>query len=137
MTEISEEAYYRLATYWGRAQIMRRHFKDFTDYYGGIPGAVANGNCLRLETYLSFWMAALFVTVEGFNKLKLKDKKVQKLFDKHVGDLKELRHETYHFSLSKEKGRNGVKAINWVEKLHVAIGMHLEKHVNIDGIDRW
>jgi hypothetical protein len=136
MAEISEEAYYRLAQYWGRAQIMRRHFQDFTDFYGGIPAAVAKGNGLRIETYLSFWMAALFVTVEGFNKLKLKDKKVQQLFNKHVGDLKELRHETYHFALSKVKGRSAISAINWVEKLHVAIGKHLEKHVDIRGIDR-
>jgi len=73
MAEISQETYDRLAQYWGRAQIMRRHFQDFIESYGGMSEAVAKGNGLRLETYLSFWMAGLFVAVEGFNKLKLKD----------------------------------------------------------------
>jgi len=136
MAEVSQEALDRLAGYWGRAQIMRRHFQDFIDSYGGIKKAVAKGNGLRLETYLSFWMAALFVAVEGFNKLKLKDARVQKLFREHLNDLKQLRHETYHFTVSREKGRKAISAVNWVEKLHVALGLFIERHVDIDGIDR-
>jgi hypothetical protein len=136
MAEVSQEALERLAGYWGRAQIMRSHFQDFIDSYGGIRKAVAKGNGLRLETYLSFWMAALFVAVEGFNKLKLKDARVQKLFREHLNDLKQLRHETYHFTVSREKGRKAIRAINWVEELHVALGLFIERHVDIDGIDR-
>jgi hypothetical protein len=136
MAEVSQEALERLAGYWGRAQIMRRHFQDFINSYGGIRKAVAKGNGLRLETYLSFWMAALFVAVEGFNKLKLKDARVQKLFREHLHDLKQLRHETYHFTASREKGRKAIGAINWVEELHVALGLFIERHVGIDGIDR-
>jgi hypothetical protein len=135
MAEVSQEALDRLAGYWGRAQIMRRHFQDFIDSYGGINKAVAKGNGLRLETYLSFWMAALFVAVEGFNKLKLKDPRVQKLFKEHLHDLKQLRHETYHFTVSRENGRKAMSAINWVEELHIALGLFIERHVNIDGID--
>jgi hypothetical protein len=115
---------------------MRRHFQEFIDSYGGIPGAVAMGNGLRLETYLSFWMAALFVTVEGFNKLKLKDDRVQKLIGEHVNDLKELRHITYHFSVSREEGLEAIHAINWAEELHVALGLFIEQHADITGIDR-
>ncbi len=81
-------------------------------------------------------MAGLFVTVKGFNKLKLKDAEVQKLFTAHVGDLKELRHETYHFTVPRERGRSAIWAINWVEELHIALGVHLEKHVDLSGIDR-
>jgi hypothetical protein len=121
---------------WGRAQLMRRHFNDFINSHGGIRKAVAKGNGLRLETYLSFWMAALFVAVEGFNKLKLKDARVRKLFKEHLNDLKQLRHETYHFTISREKGRKAIHAINWVEELHVALGLFIERHVDIDGIDR-
>jgi hypothetical protein len=90
MAEVSQEALERLAGYWGRAQIMRRHLQDFINSYGGIRKAVAKGNGLRLETYLSFWMAALFVAVESFNKLKLKlkDSRVQKLFREHLNDLR-------------------------------------------------
>jgi hypothetical protein len=136
MAEISQETYDRLAQYWGRAQIMRRHFQDFIESYGGMSEAVAKGNGLRLETYLSFWMAGLFVAVEGFNKLKLKDARVQKLLKEHTNDLKQLRHETYHFTVSREKGRKAIRAINWVEELHVALGLFVEKQVDIEGIDR-
>jgi hypothetical protein len=134
--KIPEEALNRLAEYWGRAQIMRRHFQDYINSHGGIPRAVAEGNGLRLQTYLSFWMAALFVAVEGFNKLKLKDAHVQKLFREHLNDLKQLRHETYHFNVSREKGGKAIKAINWAEELHVALGLFIEQHVDIRGIDR-
>ena len=44
MAEVSQEALDRLAGYWGRAQIMRRHVQDFIDSYGGIKKAVAKGN---------------------------------------------------------------------------------------------
>ena len=115
---------------------MRRHFQDYIDAYGSISEAVAKGNGLRVETYLAFWMAALFVTVEGFNKLKLKDARVQKLFKQHLNELKALRHVTYHFTISPVKGANAIRAINWVEELQVAPGLFIEQHVDIDGIDR-
>jgi hypothetical protein len=136
MVEISQDALERLAQYWGRAQIMRRHFQDYVDSYGGMSGAVAEGNGLRIETYVSFWMAALFVAVEGFNKLELKDGRVLKLLKEHTNDLKELRHVTYHFRVSPEKGAKAIRAINWVEELHVALGLFIKQHVDIEGIDR-
>jgi|EndMetStandDraft_8_1072994.scaffolds.fasta_scaffold607897_2 hypothetical protein len=136
MVEVSQQAFDRLAEHWGRAQIMRRHFQDFIELYGGLSKAVGKGNDLRLETYLSFWMAALFVAVEGFNKLKLKDARIQKLFREHLNDLKQLRNVTYHFTVSRENGAKAIRAINWVEELHVALGLFIEQHVDIDGIDR-
>jgi hypothetical protein len=137
MADVSEEAYYRLAQYWGRAQIMRGLLHGLIEEHGGdIQKVMDDGYGLRLETYMSFWMAGLFVTVEGFNKLKIKAADVQKLFTAHVGQLKELRHITYHFSLSREEGRRAVSAINWAEELHIAIGLHLEQHVDMRGIDR-
>lgn len=137
MAEVSEEAYYRLAQYWGRAQIMRALFNGLIDEHNGeIEAVIQEGYGLRLETYLSYWLAAVFVTLEGFNKLKLKDKHVQKLFNAHVGDLKELRHVTYHFTTSQDKGGKAVAAINWVEELHVALGMFLIRHVDMSGIDK-
>lgn len=134
---ISDDAYNRLAQYWGRAQIMRGLLHGLINEHGNdIQKLMDDGYGLRLETYLSFWMAGLFVTVEGFNKLRIKDVDVQRLFNAHVGELKELRHETYHFTLSRDEGGGAIRAINWAEELHVALGTHLEKHVDIAGIDR-
>ena len=137
MAQVSEDAYNRLAQYWGRGQIMRGLLHSLLDEHGNdIQKIMDDGYGLRLETYMSFWMAALFTTVEGFNKLKLKDAEVQRLFTSHVGNLKELRHETYHFTVSREEGRSAIAAINWAEELHVALGKYLEKHVDMTGIDR-
>ena len=36
---------------------------------------------------------------EGFNKLGLKDPRVQRLFKEHLQTLKKVRHYTYHFTL--------------------------------------
>ena len=47
-----------------------------------------------------------------------------------------LRHETYHFTVSRKKGLAAVRAINWAEELHEALGLFIERHVDIDGIYR-
>ena len=57
------------------------------------------------EMFLSYWLSALFVLVEGFNKLKLTDTRVQKLFKEHVRHLKMVRHTTYHFVLELGPGQ--------------------------------
>ena len=136
MTEITQEAYDRLAQYWGRAQIMRGLLDDLIEANDRIEKTLEAGYGLRLETYLSFWMAGLFVTVEGFNKLGVKDPQVQTLFNAHLNSLKELRHETYHFSVARGNGAKAIAAINWVEDLHVTLGLFLGKHVDLSGITR-
>jgi hypothetical protein len=70
------------------------------------------------------------VVVEGFNKSKLKEARVQKLFLAHLNDLKELRHETYHFTLSRAKGAKIIKNLNWAEELHEAVGDFLREQIN-------
>jgi hypothetical protein len=132
----SKRELYNLARYWGRAQIMRDLIKDLIDAHGSIKKVVERGYGMRLDTYMCFWMAGLFVTIEGFNKLKCKDAGVQGLFKEHVSELKELRHATYHFTTERKEAAKTIKAINWMEEIHVALGLFIEKHVDIDGIDR-
>jgi hypothetical protein len=135
MVDVSADALDRLAQYWGRAQIMRDLFNDLIDAHDGEIGKVIDeGYGLKLETFLAFWLAGLFVVVEGFNKLKLKDARIQTLFRAHLHDLKELRHETYHFTISRVEGVKAISALNWAEELHVAVGTFLEQHVELEGI---
>jgi hypothetical protein len=75
--------------------------------YGDIQGVIDAGCEWELEAYLSYWLAGLFVVVEGFNKLKLKDARVQRLFHAHLNDLKELRHETIPFHALAYEGCRG------------------------------
>jgi hypothetical protein len=116
--KIPEEALHRLGQYWSRAQLMRDHMHHLIDAHEGeIAKVIEAGYEWQLEVYLSFWLSGLFVVVEDFNKLKLKDARVQKLFNKHVGELKELRHETFHFTVSRAKGRKVIRNVNWAEGL--------------------
>ena len=105
---------------------MRDHLHALIDHHDGeIDKVIEAGRDTELETYLVFWLSGLFVVVEGFNKLNLKDARVQQLFNAHVGELKQLRHETYHFTL--ERSPQAIRNINWAEELHVAIGMFIDE----------
>ena len=78
------------------------------------------------EMFLSYWLSALFVLVEGFNKLKLTDTRVQKLFKEHVRHLKMVRHTTCHFVLEVGPGHvEMIGQLDWAEQLHNAIGDHV------------
>ena len=101
---------------------MRQLLHELIDQHGNIGTVIDAGHEHELETYLVFWLSGLFVVVEGFNKLKLKDARVQKLFNEHVSELKQMRHETYHFTLERAEGVKIIRNINWAEELHVAIG---------------
>ena len=71
----------------------------------------------EFETFLFYWLSALFVLVEGFDKLKLKDTRVQKLFKEHVRHLKMVRHATYHFVLEERPSHvEMLGQLNWAEQ---------------------
>lgn len=123
----------RLAEYWFRAKLMHDLLHQLMNVYGGdLKAAGEAGHSWELLTYLYYWLSGLFVVVEGFNKLKLKDAHVQQLFNSHVQALRELRHQTYHFVL--EKPTEPPKMIDhlklsWAEELHHAIGAHIREVV--------
>jgi hypothetical protein len=115
---------------------MRDLMHVLIDKHGGIQKVIDADADWELEAYLSYWLAGLFVVIEGFNKLRLRDARVQKLFREHLNDLKQLRHETYHFTISRAKGSKAVRAINWAEELHEAtrqfIGEHIRDKVRLE-----
>jgi hypothetical protein len=115
----------RLAEYWFRARLMHDLLHTLMEIYDGDLNALDNdGHMWEFMTYLDYWLSALFVVVEGFNKLKLKDARVQRLFNSHVSQLKQLRHQTYHFIVQR-KAPEVIKQLNWAEELHVAIDAHI------------
>jgi len=70
------------------------------------------------------------VVVEGFNKLKLKDAEVQKLFTSHLQQLKKVRHGVYHFIVEPSPSLSSmIDNLNWAEELHEAIGLFLAEVV--------
>lgn len=85
-----------------------------------------SGDWWDFELFLDYWLAGLFVVVEGFNKLKLRDARVQGLFKANIRHLKALRHETYHFVVANgDDAREIIRELNWAEELHAAIGDYI------------
>jgi len=100
------------------------------EYDRDIKEICRQGKGWDLEAFMAYWLSGLFVVVEGFNKLNLKDASVQKLFKEHLRHLKAMRHETYHFTIEKGVGVDALfKELNWAEDLHDAIGEYLREHV--------
>jgi hypothetical protein len=133
MTErrrLSTEEMHRLARYWFRASLMRGHVHALAKQYEPGLSGLNKDNWWEFETYLMHWLAGLFLLVEGINKLKIQDGRIQKLFNAHIGLLKKARHETYHFAVAQtpvddtmfKDGR-----LNWAEELHDAIGEHIKE----------
>jgi|GEM_PF-6239299 len=123
--QVSKQALERLAKYWFRANLMREYVHAIVE---DTPlENLSSDDWWEFETYLSYWLSGLFIVVEGFNKLKLKDARVQKQFKAHLRDLKMMRHETYHFTLDVRLGGEVLLQLNWAEELHDAIGDFLKE----------
>ena len=129
------DATQRLAEYWFRARLMHDLLHALMEAYDdGLRAIDKDGHSWEFLTYLDYWLSALFVVVEGFNKLKLKDARVQRLFSPHVSQLKELRHETYHFVIQRKIEPRLSKQLNWAEELHAAIDAHILELIRTEAI---
>ena len=118
-----------LAKYWFRARLMHELLHLRREGMGSGIANMRQDDWWEIETYLCFWLSALWVVVEGFNKLKLKDARVQRLFKEHMPQLKAFRHETYHFVATARQIPNH-KQLNWAEDLHEGISEFLSEYIN-------
>jgi hypothetical protein len=135
---VSDAALHSLARYWFRAQLMRKLTHQMREKYLINPTKrrekAFRDRFWEFDTYLSHWLSALFVVVEGFNKSKMHDTRIQKLFQKNVGYLKQVRHETYHFSEKFLSFSVMIGHLNWAEELHEAIGEAILEMVDRRGL---
>ena len=123
-TRIDDAALAQLAKYCYRANLMREFVHFIAEESEPNLMNLKKDDWWEFETYLHYWLSALFVLVEAFNKLRIKDAVVRRLFKDNVGQLKLLRHETYHFSPSRPPARL-LDQLNWAEQLHNAIHAHV------------
>ena len=106
---IPDRSIARLSKYLFRAQMMRDTVHSMVEQHEPGLKTLSKDDWYEFETFLFYWLSALFVLVEGFNKLKLKDTRVQKLFKEHVRHLKMVRHATHHFVL--EEGPSHIEML--------------------------
>lgn len=83
-------------------------------------------NELQVEAniYMFLWYSCLYVVIEGWEELKLSDKKIDDLLkSKNVQLLKGLRNDTFHFKKSyiNQRTQNFLQdpnIVRWVRELH-------------------
>ncbi|PPQ17934.1 hypothetical protein CV770_18375 [Bradyrhizobium sp. AC87j1] len=129
---VDDAALKQLAYYWFRARLMHDLLHSIKDYHQGNTQAIWDAEeGWEFDTFLCHWLSALFAVVEGFHKLKLKDKRVQRLFNEHMAYLKAMRHATYHFMVKEgPEISKMIKSLNWAEDLHDAIGEFIKELVD-------
>jgi hypothetical protein len=100
---------------------MRWHF----DQILGEKEPRREGWDVDTRLYMSFWYAALYVVIEGWQELKLNDPAIDQLLaSPNVPLLKRYRHGTFHFQKEYDDKRflnfmtKGNDVVAWVRRLH-------------------
>lgn len=79
-------------------------------------------------TFTLYWFASLFVVVEGWKKLNIKEPKIDKMIDEHWDSLRIFRNAVFHFQPEDRKHKQffDVAKFNWAEELHAALQKFFE-----------
>jgi hypothetical protein len=110
--DASEQAIFTLHRYFIWTNRMRNHFLDAVEAQGPVPNTRPEMTDQERETaefearawllppflYGSYWLASLYVLVEGWKNLKLSDPAVDALLDdRFVSLLRRYRNSIFHF----------------------------------------
>ena len=70
--------------------------------------------------FTHYWLASLYVVVEGWKELQLRHPEIDRLIVEHEESLRRFRNAVYHFQLQDQKHRQffEVAKFNWAEQLH-------------------
>lgn len=124
-----------LSRYFVWADAMRKHFDEALKKNGPVlegPGGI------EVAMYMSLWYGCLYVVVEAWQSLELKDSRVDDLLTSpNAGLLRRYRNAVFHYQskLWPEKFimaflREGESTAVWVRALHNAIDDYLAKLLN-------
>jgi hypothetical protein len=121
-----------LHRYFVWSTILKRHFEQVLEQFRsrGESFSMKTDNGIRGYAYLSYWYAALYVVVEGWQKLGLYDDEIDRLLESpNVELLKLYRHGVFHFhedyfneSLTLPLIETGDNPVEWVRALSSALG---------------
>ena len=109
------------------ANRMRTHFDQLLESgrYTSPPGDIEG------RLYLSYWYAALYVVVEGWQALSLSDSTIDQLLQSpNVPLLKRYRNGTFHFQHRYNDRRfielleKGSNVVEWVRELNEEFGRY-------------
>lgn len=123
---VDKETIYTLHRYFIWANRMRDHFRQVVEAQGPPPESDALFHWLIGPfLYFCYWFATLYVIIEGWKELGLKDDKIDALLGSDYVDLlRRFRNGVFHFQRDYFDPRftNYVKAgdpaTNWADELH-------------------
>ena len=120
-----------LHRYYIWANRMRIHFDEVLSSSKDI-----NDENIEAMLYMSYWYAGLYVVIEGWQELKLKDDIIDSfLTSPHVDLLRRYRNGVFHFQAKYYDERfiafmsEGASSAEWVRNLNRQFGRYfIEKH---------
>lgn len=112
---------------------MHGHVHDLRNLHGSLDKIREAGDWLEFTTYLDYWLSSLFVVVEGFEDLRLRDPVLEPMIAAHRDSLKLYRNATLHFQRKPDKHlqfhHGETSRLNWAEDLHEAFSAYFERHL--------
>ena len=113
-----------LSVYWLRADVMLSLVLATEDAW--LKDVAKHKT--EFETYIAFWLSALYVVVEGFRELELDATQVPQLLDPRVDTLRLFRNGCFHYQRDYEKLApflsGDLEAFDWAEGLHRQFGAY-------------
>jgi hypothetical protein len=130
-----KKAILSLHRYFMWANRMRTHFEEkATTVTEQLKAGPKNWTDESIEAfmYMSYWYGTLYIVVEGWQQLKLRDAVVDKLLaaDRNVYLLKRYRNGVFHYQQNYFDDRfigfisEGQKIVSWVRNLNHAFGAY-------------
>ena len=121
---------FTLHRYYIWANKMRTDFDDILKR--NLQKTIPNGQFeIESNLYMSYWYAALYVVIEGWQELGLKDDKIDTFLDSpNISLLRRYRNGVFHFQSDYYDERflgfirDGIKCVEWIRNLNLEFGRY-------------
>ena len=92
---------------------------------------------IETNLYMSYWFSSLYVVIEGWKELGMKDERVDALLhSRHVKLLRRYRNGVFHFQRDyfdeRFMGffRDGIDRLDWIRRLHMEFESYFYRWAN-------
>lgn len=114
---------------------MKRHFEEALRKRGDVDLSGSSG--MDVAMYMSLWYGCLYVVIEAWRELGLRDREVENLLtSSHVDLLRRYRNATFHYQKEYWPDkfmaflREGESSATWVRATHNALQRYLTDLLN-------
>jgi hypothetical protein len=79
-------------------------------------------------SFMLYWLASLFVVIEGWKSLKIGEPQIDKMIDEHWDSLRLFRNAVFHFQPHDRKRIQffDVEKFNWANEMHARLRAFFE-----------